>query len=233
MTSESCGFKISERGFKETLVLVPGWATDHRIFSSLDLNYNYISPERIDPLNLGDKLLSLLDKKSISKVSLFGWSLGGFLAVEFALKNAGRVDELILLGIRRNFDPVVLDKVKEKVLEDRRAYLSRFYLECFSGGDGKSIAWFKEHLLKDYLEEMSSDGLIAGLDYLSRARIDFESLGSVRKLRVFHGTEDRIAPFKEAEEIKDSLPGLKFISMQGAGHAVFLDRGFKEKFENG
>lgn len=233
MTSENCGFKISERGFKETLVLVPGWATDYRIFSSLDLNYNYIFPERIDPLNLGDKLLSLLDKKSINKVSLFGWSLGGFLAVEFALKNTGRVDELILLGIRRSFDSFVLDKVKEKVLEDRRAYLSKFYLECFSGGDGKSIAWFKEHLLKDYLEEISPDGLIAGLDYLLRARIDFGSLGSVKKLRVFHGTEDRIAPFKEAEEIKNSLPGLKFISMQGAGHAVFLDRGFKEKFENG
>lgn len=227
MTSESCGFKISERGFKETLVLIPGWATDYRIFSSLELNYNYIFPDRLNPLDFGDKLLFLLDKGSMGKVSLFGWSLGGFLAVEFALKNAGRVDELILLGIRRSFDPLVLDKVRKKISEDRRAYLSKFYLDCFSGG------WFREDLLKDYLDEMSSDGLIAGLDYLSKAHIDSGSLASIKRLRVFHGTEDRITPFKEAEEIRNSLPGLKLISMQGAGHAVFLDRGFKEKFENG
>ena len=233
MTSEGCGFKILERGFKETLVLVPGWATDYRIFSLLDLNYNYIFPEKPDPLDFNDKLLSFLNKKSMGKVSLFGWSMGGFLAVEFALKNSGRVDELILLGIRKSFDPKVLDEVRKKILEDRKAYLSKFYLSFFSEGEGEGLAWFRRNLLKGYLEEMSQAGLMAGLDYLSRARIDSGSLASIKRVRVFHGTEDRIAPFKEAEEIKDSLPGLNLVSMPAAGHAVFLSRGFKERFENG
>ena len=233
MTSESCGFRVSERGFKDTLVLIPGWATDYRIFSSLDLDYNYIFPDGPGPLDLSDRLLSLLDRESIGRVSLFGWSLGGFSAVEFALKNAGRVDELILLGIRRRFDALTLDGVRKKISEDRRAYLFKFYLDCFSSGDKEGLSWFRRHLLKDYLEEMDPGSLIAGLDYLSKAHIDPDSLVSIKRLRVFHGTEDRIAPFKETAEVKDSLPGLRFITIPGAGHAVFLDRGFKEKFENG
>lgn len=233
MTSEDCGFKVSKRGFNDTIVLIPGWATDYRIFSRLDLNYNYIFPEKPDPLDFSDRLSSFLKRESVGRVSLLGWSLGGFLAVEFALKNAGRVDELILLGVRRSFDPAVLDEVRRKISENRRAYLFRFYLDCFSEGDKEGLAWFRRNLMKSYLAEMGPEYLMAGLDYFYKARIDSGSLAAVRRLRVFHGAEDRIAPFKEAADIENSLPGLKLIAVQGAGHAVFLNRGFKEKFENG
>jgi len=197
------------------------------------LNYNYIFSDTADPFDFSGKLSFLLEKRSIGRVSLFAWSLGGFLAVEFALKNPGSVDELILLGMRRRFDALALDVVRKKISEDRRAYLYKFYLDCFSGGGKEGISWFRKHLLKDYLEEMDLGSLIGGLDYLSKAHIDFNSLAAIKRLRIFHGTEDRIAPFKEAHEAKGSLPGLRFIPVQGAGHAVFLDRGFKEKFENG
>ena len=74
------------RGYKENLVLVPGWATDWRIFDGLDLNYNYISLIEFSPLNFTDGLSQYLENKSINKVSMLGWSMGAFLAADFTVK---------------------------------------------------------------------------------------------------------------------------------------------------
>ena len=42
----SVKFKYIDRQKPETAVLVPGWATDYRIFDTLDLDYNYLMPGR-------------------------------------------------------------------------------------------------------------------------------------------------------------------------------------------
>ena len=42
MTSPTSEFEWRARGFGHTLLLVPGWATDPRIFAPLDLEFNYL-----------------------------------------------------------------------------------------------------------------------------------------------------------------------------------------------
>ncbi|MDD2689733.1 MAG: alpha/beta hydrolase [Candidatus Omnitrophica bacterium] len=233
MISQASQFKLMDRGFKRNIVLIPGWATDRRIFGSLELDYNYILPEKLNPFGFNAGLSLVLNKNSINRVSLFGWSLGGFLAVDFALKNPDRIDEVILLGIRKRFDSKTLENVRRKLKESKKAYLYKFYLECFSGAEKKELSWFRRHLLRDYLGKMSMEDLISGLDYFSKAYIDIKTLASIKKLRVFHGSADRIAPVKEIEEIKSSLTNQKFIIMPDAGHMPFLNHNFLERFKDG
>src|SRR5512135_1893728 len=131
MTSRVSAFKIWNRGFKENMVLVPGWATDSRIFSALDLHANYLLPTSIQPFHFKEDLRAFLDAQSIDKVSLFGWSSGGFLATDFALENSSRIEELILVSIRRSYPVLALKKIRGYLEKNRRAYLYKFYLECF------------------------------------------------------------------------------------------------------
>jgi len=240
MISPVSGFKLSSRNFKKTIALVPGWATDYRIFSLLDLDYNYLLPINLSPFNFKDKLSALLNEKSLGRISLLGWSLGGFLAAEFASDNPERIDELILVSMRKNFPAQTLEKVKDQIRQNKKAYLYKFYLECFSEAEREAWHWFKKNLLRDYLSKMELKDLLEGLDYLSCARLNFKSLASLKKIRFFHGLEDKIAPSEQTGQIQARLsclpagrPQTEFVYMPGAGHIPFLSRIFREKFYRG
>jgi len=232
MISQESEFEFINRGFKDTIVLVPGWATDYRVFSTLSLNYNYIATKKLNPFDFSDRFLQALSRESIERVSLFGWSLGAFLAVEFALNNSERVNQVILSGIRERYETAALEGIKQKIIKNKKAYLIKFYHDCFSDSRKVSLMWFKKHLLKDYLDAIRVEDLILGLEYLSKAKIDAESLRFLKKIRIFHGLEDKIAPVNEARQMKRLLPGLEFIFVPDSGHAVFLNSGFKERLEN-
>lgn len=230
MISQKSEFEFIDRGFKDTMVLLYGWATDQRIFSALDLDYNYLFPTKLNPFEFENELLNVLEKKSINKVCLFGWSLGSFLAAEFAKNNPGLIEQLILLSIRNKFDRGALKDIETKIKKNKKAYLHKFYLECFSGKDQNELVWFKRNLLKNYTEEMELEGLISGLGYLSGAQLDIKPLSGLEKIKIFHGVDDRIAPFKEAQEIGKRFQATKFISLQNCGHIPFLKHNFRGIF---
>lgn len=233
MISQVSKFKLFKRGFKKTLALLPGWASDYRIFNALDLNYNYLLPIEYYPFDFEKKLKVALDEESISKISLFGWSMGGFLASDFASKNPERVDELILVSVQKRFLPQLLEDIKLKLKENKRAFLYKLYSNCFSKEDKEGLRWFKEHLLMSYVNKMKLGDLLPGLDYLLRAKIDAESLRGIKKIRIFHGEQDKIASFNEAQQIKAKLPQAEFIRLAAAGHTPFLNRKFKKRFLHG
>ncbi len=230
MICEKSRFRIIERGHKEVIVLIPGWATDYRIFDLLDLNYNYLLPFEVNPFDFENNLADFLEANSIERVSLLGWSQGGFLACGFASNRPQKVNQLILLGVRRNYDQKILQDIGLRLKKNRRAFLYKFYLDCFSADDKQSLTWFKNHLLRGYLEEMGLECLKAGLDYLARAQIEPETLAGIKRIKIFHGSQDKIAPLKEALEIKSRLPNAELISLDGLGHILFLNPSFKERF---
>ena len=214
------------------MVLIPGWATDYRIFGNLKLAYNYLLPLQFSPFNFKDELLKTLNKESIDQISLFGWSLGGFLAVEFALKNPQRINELILLSIRKRFAPGKLEEIKQQLKKNKKAYLYKFYLECFSGSAKEGWAWFRRYLIKKYISEMQLKDLIGGLDYLSLAEITPESLISIKNIKIFHGLKDKVAPIAEVDKMKPRLDKVNFVYLAQAGHIPFLGEDFY-KFYHG
>lgn len=211
------------------LVLLPGWATDYRIFNTLDLNYNYLACTRLNPFTLEQDLLNNAPGK---KMTILGYSLGGFLAADFAVKYPQFIQGLILLGIRRSYQPQLLKYVRQHLLENRRAYLYSFYLDCFSALDRAGLAWFRKHLLKRYLNEMKLKELSLGLDYLASSKIEPARLKVLKDIRIFHGKEDKIAPIAEACSLKEELPQAKFFKLEGVGHISFLGPVFKDRFYN-
>lgn len=226
----SADFKFVERGYQKTLVLIPGWATDYRIFSGLELNYNYLLPIKTPVLISAEGLLKALDKELINRISLFGWSMGGFQALDLALKCPLRVEEIILSGVRKQYDPLALEEIGLKIKSNKKAFLRRFYSECFSSSANDGWAWFKDNLLQFYLDDFRVEELLEGLKYLSQASISLDNLSSINKVMIFHGEQDKISPIEEINEIRSKLSEVKFINIKGAGHIPFFSPEFKGYF---
>jgi len=226
-------FKFIDRGKEKTAVLVHGWAADHRIFSTVDLEFNYLLPVGLYPPSFTYDLLEALEKYGLGKISVIAWSMGCFLACDFLSANSGVVDEAVFIAARRKYPENAIKEIKGLLERNRTAFLYKFYSDCFSGAEKGEFLRFKRSLLKAYLDQMDTDSLIGGLQYISQNQIAPEALNGM-KLKFIHGTEDKIAPFGEARELKDQFSReVGFVSVKAAGHMPFLRPDFSGIFYGG
>lgn len=226
MTSAKTIFKYIDRGKKNLLVLIPGWASDYRIFAPLDLEFNYLIPLSFSPFTFEEALLERLRENKIKKISLFGWSLGGFLGTEIAVKYIDLIDQIILVSVRKRYQKQELDQIRAYLCKNKTGFLNRFYLQCFS--KQTEMSWFKQNLLRDYCNNLDLNSLLKSLDYLENTQINPKLLDKIKKIRIIHGEDDRIAPVGEAVEIKNSLTDARFICLKDTGHMPFLKQGFSK-----
>jgi len=214
-------FKYINNNSSNTIVLIPGWASYYRIFNLLRLKFNYLMPVRFSPHTFQSNLLSAIDEFNISKVSLFGWSLGGFLATEFALEHKDKVDDVILVSVRKKYPDDKLAEISKLLKKNKKGYLYKFYSQCFSSKD--QMRWFRTNLLKSYCDGFDLDYLLEGLEYLKNSHMSCQLLAKLKKIKMIHGEQDNIAPIREAFDIKDNLPNADFVCIKEAGHIPFLE----------
>ena len=192
--------------------------------SSCSLEFNYLIPVDFHPSTFEKDLLETLKENNITKISLLGWSLGGFLAAEFASEYTDLIDKLILVSIRKKYKKEEISKIKKRLNKNKRGYLYWFYTQCFP--EKEKMSYFKKNLLKDYCDRLNLDYLLTTLDYLERAEIRPEVLKKIEKIKIIHGGFDKIAPIQEALDIKNDLLQAEFITIDKAGHIPF----FKDTF---
>ncbi|MBI5573041.1 MAG: alpha/beta fold hydrolase [Elusimicrobia bacterium] len=223
-------FKFINRKEEKSIVLIPGWAFDFRIFATMDLKYNYFfySSKNKSITCFEDELKNLLNEYNLDKISILGWSQGAFLSCDFAYKNPEIIDELILVGIKIKYEKEILEDIKKYIIKNKIAYLYKFYAECFCKDDEKYFTWFRKNLLSDYLQNMETEDLIDGLDRLSYSEINPKSLNDIKEIKIVHGEKDKISALDEAIALKNDLPQSKLVVFNDTGHLPFLKGNFKE-----
>ncbi len=208
-------------------MLVPGWASDHRIFDSLDIEYNYLLPVDFSPNKLADDLPAALREYKLQTISALGWSMGAFAIWGLLSRYPDVIEKAFLVSARRGYSKTNNDNIKTLLEKNRRGFLIKFYSECFSIEDRSSFGIFKSGIMKDYLECMDLKRLVEGLDYLSEHTIEPCRLSGT-KVRFIHGAQDAVAPLDEVKELASQMPETKLITIEGAGHMPFLSPDFKE-----
>jgi len=221
-------FKYIDRKQNNPLILIGGWAFDHRIFDQLDLPYDYFIYHSRSIADFQTAIEKLLGQNSFKKISLLGWSQGAFAVCDFASKNPQLIKEIILIGTRKKHEKRSLEKIKNYLKKNKRFFLSLFYKSCFPRQEKKSYSWFKQTLLNDYLSKMSTSQLIEDLDWISRMQISPDTLKKIERIKIVHGKEDRIAPIAQAMQIAESLPQAKMIVFEHTGHLPFLRDDFRK-----
>lgn len=213
-------FKVTNRNHDRSILLLPGWATDYRIFEKLDIPYNYILPVPFNPNTFENEFLEFVKQNGIKMVSLLGWSLGGYCAADFAVKHPEMIEDLILVSVKKKYDKDGINIVKGHIKESRKAYLYKFYYECFSKEEAETLKWFKDTLMKEYLDRFDEGQLFEGLDYLLNTPLDIAGLKKL-KAKLIYGMKDKIVPLNGIIDLKKELPLGEFQFVEEAGHLPF------------
>jgi pimeloyl-ACP methyl ester carboxylesterase len=208
-----------------TAVLLPGFATDHRIFEGLFPDDDRIVPGTVGASRVADGLAAFLREAAAGPVTVFGWSLGAFAGAAFAAAHPERVSRLVLAGARRRYDRAGLDRFRRSLESDRESCLRDFYQQCFLPAQRAAYRRFRERLLSAYLREMDAGKLFEELEVLYASEIRPEKLppGPVTFL---HGAQDLIAPVAEARALAAEVPGATLHVLPDGGHAAFLAEAF-------
>ena len=209
-----------------SVVLLPGWATDGRIFDGVFPGVTAVTTGPLRPEGFTVRLAKFLDLAAHGPVTLVGWSLGGFLAADFARNYPDRVRRVVLVGIRRGYPVTDLTAVRATLDRDREACLSTFYAQCFHPSQLPAYRRFRAGLQEAYLREMDGDVLREGLMYLAGARLSGGTLPTC-PVEIVHGGKDVVAPLAEAEGVAREGGNATFHPLPEAAHAAFLADGFR------
>ncbi len=169
-----------------------------------------------------------------SAVHVCGWSLGGQIALEWALAAPEQIRRLILVAVNPHFVrdakwpwglPVAsLNAFIADLHENDEDTLVRF-LSLQAQGDSAARAvmrWLRRELFSR--GKPTATVLAAGLSALRQSDLRAR-ISSVRQpTLVVHGDNDALVPLPAAVWLAQQLPVGKLVKMSGASHAPFLSQ---------
>ncbi|MBL7183521.1 MAG: alpha/beta hydrolase [Anaerolineae bacterium] len=165
-----------------------------------------------------DFLLAFLDALGLERVTVVGHSMGGAIALDFALHYPDRLVSLILVGsgARLRVAPAILTGI----LSDFEATVGLVCDYAFGPGATEQLRRLgRQRLLKTPAEVLHGD--YAACDAFDA----MERLGEVRcPTLVIGGTADMLTPPKYSVYLRDHIPGAELVLVDAAGHMVMLEK---------
>jgi pimeloyl-[acyl-carrier protein] methyl ester esterase len=202
--------------YRVTLVDFPGFGKNTDLVCDYDLDV------------LTDYILPHIPKKAI----LVGWSMGGLIATNIALKYPDHAEKLVLVSSNAQFSqldnwpsgmkPEVLEGFVKNLSEDFKITLQRFLMLQARGGDNakETIRALKKRLYQH--GEPAQFALQGGLQLLKN--ISFVERLNELKLPVLlmFGRLDALVPIAAAQAMNKMLPQSTLYIFDKAAHAPFM-----------
>ncbi len=209
---------------RETVIFLPGWGFDGHILELMKPPRNWFFPDTfLDPDTVSNELSAYVTKNDIDNVIIVGWSMGGYLALDFARKYPDKITALYLFSLRQNWPHDEVQGLRADLKDDPAIALKGFYRRCFLG-QKKIYKAFMDRLQERYLKQLDKDVLMRGLDYLESVSV--ENIPDVF-VKTYHGSKDIISPIHEAAAIS----GTQTKIIENGSHAFFLAEQFDLPFE--
>jgi pimeloyl-ACP methyl ester carboxylesterase len=193
---------------------------DHRgIGKSESLSYAYTTEA------MADDAVSILDDLRLDRVHLYGFSLGGMIAQQVALRHPGRVQSLVLGGTHSGGRRVAVPDAEVAAFFGRRATMPseqaawasvpyNYGPRCRATHADRIAQDIERRLRNPFNEYAYRAQLLAGSMhncYRRLARISAPTL-------VVHGARDRIIPVANAHMTAGLVPGAELRILEEAGH---------------
>jgi 3-oxoadipate enol-lactonase len=170
--------------------------------------------------DLTGALLLLLDNLGLARVSFCGVSLGGAVAMQFALDAPERLRRLVLCATSARFST-------PEFWEERAATVRRDGVEAVA--DVVLDRWFTPEFAdvrryRDMLVSTSAEGYARCCDALR----DWDARGSLRAVSApvlaIAGADDPSTPPEDLRAIVDEIPRARLVVVDGARHFVNVER---------
>ena len=163
-------------------ILIPGWAMSGSVFSSFSgVVLPCVTAHTIRYLE------TMI--QTATDIHLTGVSLGGYVAIQMAIKYPEKVSGLTLLGMRPFYPAKTIDLSIRSIRKDKQRFLESFYQSCFH----------QDANLQRFLERNKNadlETLLFGLEMLKSAQLsDVDGLSL--PIEWVHGVCDQVAPYDE------------------------------------
>ncbi len=228
-----------EAGQGPTVILLHGLGANAGIWvaniGALSAHYHVIAPDQIGfghsdkPLidykiaTFVDFLYGFMQSQKIAKATLVGNSLGGWIAVEFALQHPEMVEKLVLVdagGLSFESAPPTIN-LNPASLDDTKKVLSIVFYNQGMVTDLAVAAVFTRHLKDDdgYTIRRTMEGIT------TTNQNEDTKLSSVHvPTLVVWGANDALLPLSMGERFHAGISGSKLIAIKECGHIPQLEK---------
>lgn len=172
-----------------------------------------------------DDIAMLLDHLGLACAVVGGISLGGYVALAFALRHPQRLRGLVLADTRAGADPPDWAAMREDMVRTVQARGAEAVVESY--GDRPFRPDCPEAIkeqVRSAIRRQPTAGLVSGTRGMAQRPDRSPLLGSIHvPTLVIHGTEDQYVPVAEAEAMHRAIAGSRYACLAGAGHLSNVD----------
>ena len=218
-----------------TLAQVPALSQKFQvvIFDNRDAGRSSQATSAYTIADMADDTAALMDALDIKKAHVCGLSMGGLIAMEFALRHPGRLDRMILTGTpgapsRAAFHPVMTWNWVKGNDKTGEIFACQQFTWLFS------TAFLRNREAVQQIVATLSSNLNPvdpqAYNRQAQAVLRFDILDRLAGVKVLTlcivGEQDLLTPVHECREVADKIPGAKFevIKGDGSSHVVPIER---------
>jgi len=231
---------VTERGRGPALILIHAFPLDssmwhaqtaffsdrYRVIAPDILGFGGSQPPRAWTMpQMGEELAGLLDRLGLERCTLAGLSIGGYIALPFALKHPQRVERLILANTRARADlegeRTARTAMIEGLRKDGTTNLPEKMLPRLLSPEAPDEV---RNWVKACIERTSAEAAIHALTAM-RDRADYtKNLGQLHcPTLVIAGSGDAIIPVEDCKQMAAAIPGSEFSVVSQSGHLSNLE----------
>lgn len=232
----------SDTGRGLAVVLVHGFANDRLLWdrqvNALQARYRLILPDLRGFGESGDAdgrpismdayagdIAALLDRLAVCRAVVGGISLGGYVALAFALRYPARTAGLVLANTRAIADSPEAAHQREQMAREIEARGAEAVVESYGDNPFRPDcpAVVKE-AVRAMIRRQPVNGLVSGIRAMA---VRPDRSGAIAALAlptlIVHGTEDRFIPVADAQAMHAAISGSRLVVLPGAGHLSCID----------
>jgi pimeloyl-ACP methyl ester carboxylesterase len=165
---------------------------------------------------------SFLDSLRLESAVIAGHSMGGAIAMEFALRHPARVKALVLIATAAKFD------IPKDRIETWRAVTMGRASQPFTndGYSPKTIATKPEIIREGWGEQIQTDPRVRWGDLVACSQADLrEKIGRLDKpTLILAGADDVITPVADSEFLRSKIGGARLEVLPDAAHRLTTER---------
>ncbi|MFZ0887622.1 MAG: alpha/beta hydrolase [Candidatus Binataceae bacterium] len=169
-----------------------------------------------------DFLAAFADALGIKSAAIAGRSMGGAIAMDYALRYQDRVEALVLIATAAKFN------IPSERLDGLRAVMMGRAPQAFvtDGYSPKTVSSRFEVVREGWMEQIKTDPRVRYSDVKACAEIDLrEAIGAIgRPTIVIAGADDQLAPVADAQLIKNRIRGAQLEVIADAAHNLPTER---------